>query len=381
MHEKARILKFIDLFAGVGGFALGIERAGNNLTQPAKRQSEEGRNRDFGKQSALIHSGQHTAFRCIGFSEIDKYAIQVYQKHFPGHQNLGDAKKIDAQEIPAFDLLCGGFPCQAFSIAGKRRGFKDTRGTVFFEITRILAAKRPRFIFLENVKGLLNHEKGKTFAVIIQTLEKLGYELQWMVLNSKFFGVPQNRERVFIIGDLRGESMPEILPLREDEPLFNCKDESGKRQSRAHSSTLKGAAVKADNTFILHNFYGGLGEERPREFRRTIQTIRTPKGGGHLPMIVQGVAFRTRTYSGQEGHIEIRKDGVSNQLTTVQKDSMVLSNKIIRRLTPVECERLQGFPDGWTSGFSDTQRYKMMGNAVTVNVIESIIRNWFLRKI
>src|SRR3990167_7409423 len=148
-----------------------------------------------GFENAIGNKGE-----CIGFSEIDKYAITTYTKHFPTHKNFGDAAKINPDELPDFDLLCGGFPCQSFSIAGKRRGFQDTRGTLFFEIARILEVKRPKLVLLENVKGLLNHNKGETFKVILQTLEELRYEAQWMVLNSKFFGVPQNRERVFIIG-------------------------------------------------------------------------------------------------------------------------------------------------------------------------------------
>ena len=135
---------------------------------------------------------------CVGYSEIDKYAIATYESHFGGHKNYGDATKIKPEELPDFDMLCGGFPCQAFSIAGKRKGFDDTRGTLFFDIARILRVKRPKIILLENVKGLLNHEGGKTFAIIIDTITELGYDVQWMVLNSKFFGVPQNRERVFL---------------------------------------------------------------------------------------------------------------------------------------------------------------------------------------
>jgi len=176
------------MFTGIGGFEYGIQQALPNA-------------------------------ECVGYSEIDKYAIQTYERHFK-HKNYGDATKIKPEELPDFDMLCGGFPCQSFSIAGKRRGFQDTRGTLFFDIARIVEVKRPKIILLENVKGLLNHNKGETFRVIIQTLSELGYDVQWMVLNSKFFGVPQNRERVFIIGSIRGTSRPEILPFsRTDEEV------------------------------------------------------------------------------------------------------------------------------------------------------------------
>ena len=142
---------------------------------------------------------------CIGYSEIDKYAIQIYEKHF-NHKNYGSITDINAAELPDFDLICGGFPCQSFSIAGKRRGFDDTRGTLFFDICRIIKKKQPRLILLENVKGLLSHDQGRTFRTIITKIDELGYDCQWQVLNSKNFGVPQNRERVFIIGHLRNGS-------------------------------------------------------------------------------------------------------------------------------------------------------------------------------
>jgi len=172
-------MKYLSTFSGIGGFELGI-----------------GPNHE-----------------CVGYSEIDKYASAIYQKHFPEHKNYGDITKIVAEELPDFDLLVGGFPCQAFSIAGKRGGFEDTRGTMFFELARILRAKQPRLFVFENVKGLLSHDGGKSFATIIQTLDELGYDCQWQVLNSKNHGVPQNRERVFIIGHLRGTPRPEVFPF------------------------------------------------------------------------------------------------------------------------------------------------------------------------
>ena len=172
-------MKYFSTFSGIGGFELGI---------------------------GLDHE-------CVGYSEIDKYANIIYKKHFPNHKNYGDITTIDAEQLPDFDLLVGGFPCQSFSIAGKRRGFEDTRGTLFFDLARILRATQPSLFVFENVKGLLSHDNGKTFSTIITTLNELGYDLQWQVLNSKNHGVPQNRERVFIIGHLRGTPRPEIFPL------------------------------------------------------------------------------------------------------------------------------------------------------------------------
>jgi len=140
---------------------------------------------------------QELNWECVGFSEIDKYAIQIYQKHFPNHTNFGDATRIIPERLPDFDLLCGGFPCQPFSIAGKRGGFEDTRGTLFFEIAKIARVKKPRYLFLENVKGLLSHDEGNTFATIISAIDELGYDCQWQVLNSDNIDTPQVRESFY----------------------------------------------------------------------------------------------------------------------------------------------------------------------------------------
>jgi len=159
--------------------------------------------------------GFPAAWECIGFSEVNKHASQIYLKHFGRHKQYGDITRINTTELPNFELLCGGFPCQAFSLAGKRRGFKDTRGTLFFQICRLAEGKRPRLLLLENVKGLLSHDHGQTFHTIIRSLDELGYDLQWQVLNSKNYGVPQNRERVYVVGHLRGTRRPQVFPLGE----------------------------------------------------------------------------------------------------------------------------------------------------------------------
>jgi DNA (cytosine-5)-methyltransferase 1 len=162
-------MKYLSLFSGIGGFEIALE-----------------------------------GHECIGYSEIGPNAIKVYQKHYPQHKNYGDITTIKEKELPDFDLLVGGFPCQSFSIAGKRLGFEDTRGTLFFDIARILKTKKPRFFLLENVKGLLSHDKGRTFQTIISTLDELGYDVEWCVFNSKDFGRPQSRPRVYIRGFIRG---------------------------------------------------------------------------------------------------------------------------------------------------------------------------------
>jgi len=210
-------MKYLSLFSGVGGFELGIQEAYERLCNAngSENRGEQGNTESNKGQGLLTTERKKVSTKerptsecnnnipnerplCIGFSEIDKYATKVYQHHFPTHYAYGDITKINEKELPDFELLVGGFPCQSFSIAGKRGGFLDTRGTLFFEVARIVREKQPRLLLLENVKGLLSHDQGRTFFTIISTLDELGYDCQWQVLNTKDFGVPQNRERVYI---------------------------------------------------------------------------------------------------------------------------------------------------------------------------------------
>lgn len=277
--------RYLSLFSGIGGFELGI-----------------------GRRAV-----------CVGFSEIDKHAAALYRRRFPDHRPLGDIAGIDPCRLPDFDLLCGGFPCQAFSIAGMRSGFGDARGVLFFEIARIARAKQPRLLFLENVRGLLAHHQGRTFGTILAALDELGYDLQWQVLNSKDFGVPQHRERVFIVGHLRGTPRPAVFP-------FRCADSEhlGARRLANRNGHFICRPVAAADRLVAR--YG----RRLKPNLAPAHTLLTAE----IPGIFNGAC--------------------------------------IRRFTPLECERLQGFPDGWTSGMSDTQRYKCLGNAVTVPVIAGI---------
>lgn len=179
-------IRFFDMFSGIGGFRSGLEAVGG--------------------------------FECVGHCEIDKHANQAYNAIYeikPQEVYFEDARKINPYDLPHIDLICGGFPCQAFSIAGKRGGFDDARGTLFFEIARIAAVKRPSYLLLENVPGLLSHDGGRTFATILGTLSDLGYDVTWEVLNSKDFGVPQSRKRVYIVGYFRERCAGEILSFRE----------------------------------------------------------------------------------------------------------------------------------------------------------------------
>lgn len=320
------------MFSGIGGFDLALNRQGH---------------------------------QCIGYSEIDKYSIQTYQKNFGTEvKNYGDATKINPNELPDFDLLCGGFPCQAFSIAGKRQGFNDTRGTLFFDIARIVKTKRPKIVFLENVKGLLNHNKGETFKVIVQTLSELGYDVQWMVFNSKFFGVPQNRERVFIIGSIRGTARPEVLPFGEvggEVKELEYAQKSDREIARVYSPT--GVSP------CLHLKSGGWQEPKILDcYNKKVHADRTPTltEPHHNSIRVCELVAKTIDANYNKGN------SVSKQRHSPR--TMVCNQSKIRKLTPVECERLQGFPDGWTEGVSDTRRYNQLGNAVTVNVVEAIVK-------
>lgn len=179
-------MRFFDFFAGIGGFRLGMEMAGHE---------------------------------CVGHCEIDKYANRSYTAmHHPKEDEVffTDVRTIKPEHMPECECYCFGFPCQSFSIAGKRGGFADTRGTLFFEVMRLAKERHPKILFAENVKGLLNHDGGATFGTIIRTMDELGYDVEWQLLNSKHFGVPQNRERVFIIGHFRGEPTEKVFPIIQD---------------------------------------------------------------------------------------------------------------------------------------------------------------------
>ncbi len=352
-------MKYFSTFSGIGGFELGIQLAYESLcdadrgevggiqsnTQSDQRPgllTTQGEDISTKKRPASERSTNRIDQRplCIGYSEIDKYASSIYQKHFPTHHNYGDITKIDETSLPDFDLLVGGFPCQAFSVAGKRGGFDDTRGTMFFELARIIRAKQPRLFVFENVKGLLSHDQGRTFTTIITTLDELGYDLEWQVLNSKNHGVPQNRERVFIIGHLRGTPRPQVFPFGYHSPTA---DELSGQYSNTLTTRYYGG--QANGTYVIES-----------KLDAQITQLNQPKHSND------------RVYGA---------DGISPTLNTMQggnRQPFVLQEEMqIRRLTPTECERLQGFPDGWTEGVSDTQRYKTLGNAVTVNVIRDIM--------
>ena len=349
MGKDTPTIKYFSMFSGIGGFEYGIQRAFDKQLTEVK-QDGQGRNRNINQVEHNVLPTSRSTPLCVGYSEIDKYAIKVYERNFNGHKNYSDCTAINEKELPDFDLLVGGFPCQAFSIAGKRAGFDDTRGTLFFDIARILKEKQPRNLVLENVKGLLSHDGGRTFTTIIGVLSDLGYFVEWQVLNSKDFGVPQNRERVIIVGHLGGKCRGQVFPISET----NGQDIVQLNQPN-HSND---------------RVYGEDGIS---------PTLNTMQAGNRQPFIA---AQRGRGNPPVQT-LEPQTEDRTNTLTAVAKDNLVVDMPRIRRLTPKECERLQGFPDDWTKygvgdePISDSQRYKMCGNAVTTNVIQAVISKLF----
>ena len=330
-----------------------------------------------------FENGFPNEWECVGHSEINRYAAAIYRYHFPEHRNYGDATGIVSTEIPEFDMLVSGFPCQPYSYAGKRRGFKDDRGTLFFEIARILCDKRPRYLLLENVKGILSSDAGKSFQTILGILSDIGYRVQWQVLNSKDFGVPQNRKRVFIIGHLGDGPRPEIFPLQNNTREIPSDDKIVQRpQGKFKGGKLLNLAptlrqVSQTNTAVvqsaLFNLYHGGGRGWETRAGGISHAIKGGEGGySKVHIISKGQYQQDRIYH----QVSAGTHGNGGHLLKIWDETQ------FRRLTPLECERLQGFRDYFTAygideggkriAISDTQRYKVLGNAVTVNVIRAI---------
>ena len=381
-------MKFLDLFSGIGGFRLGMESAGH---------------------------------KCVGFCEIDKFARESYKAihDTKGEIELHDITTVTDEfirRIGSVDIICGGFPCQAFSIAGNRRGFEDTRGTLFFEIARFASILRPRYLFLENVRGLLNHQKGDTFETVLRALDELGYDVEWQVLNSKNFGVPQNRERVFIIGHLRGERTRRIFPISgkneqsdtesKIKVIGNTKNPNGTShgsKSRVYDSnglmaTLTATDYHEPKQVAIPVLTPNRLEKRQngRRFKTNGEPMFTLTAQDQHGILLQDKKLKIREAT-TKGYAEAKvgdsvnianinsktKRGrvgnqIANTLLASEQQGVVGSDYRIRRLTPRECWRLQGFPD---SAFdkaqavtSNSQLYKQAGNSVTVNVIAEIAK-------
>lgn len=369
-------------------------------------------------------------YECAGFSEIDKYAIQCFQQNHGG-KNWGNCREINPNELPDFDLLTGGFPCQAFSNAGQMKGELDPRGTLFYEIIRIAEVKKPKYMLLENVKGLTSKKFKETFDKILSELDRIGYNVKWKVLNSKDYGTPQNRERVWFVCIRKDIEQEFNFPNKE--PLNICLKDLIEEQvedkyylNESQIKTLqrrfgaKGKELKLDNdNFSLI--------EKP-SYPSRIKEIKEPTtcpclpsamgtGGGNVPYF--SCALRTFPRDKVEGEerskrLEVRKDEVANSITTHQYDSMLIKiidfktcleyekespclrsgagsgnifrvqitnasprDRTLRKLTPKECFRLMGFyfDEINLEALSDTQKYKLAGNGQDVNVVSRILRN------
>ena len=316
LEKSSETIKFFDMFSGIGGFRAGLNRAGG--------------------------------FECIGHCEIDKYANASYKAlHNPKESEIyyEDATTIDTDTLPEFDLLCAGFPCQAFSIAGKRQGFLDPRGTLFFEIARVARARKPAYLLLENVPGLLSHDKGRTFAAILHELCELGYSVEWQVLNSKDFGVPQARRRVFVVGYLDAKCSGKVLPLRQANQKTFVQLIGGAQDSR----------VFAENSDCVLQ----IKEGTKRGYKEAVP-------GDSVDLSYPDL----NTRRGRVGR------SIAHTLNTGGSQGTVTVLGRIRRLMPRECFRLQGFTDEQIDrlpgNISDTQAYKQAGNAVTVNVVHAL---------
>ncbi len=311
------MLKFIDLFAGIGGFRLAFESVGT---------------------------------KCVFSAEIDKHACSTYESNF-GDYPLCDVSKLKPSDMPDFDILCAGFPCQPFSIAGQRKGFCDTRGTLFFDIERIIQAKQPQAFILENVKGLVNHDKGNTLKVIIDTLEqKLDYKVFYQVLNSKDYGVPQNRERIYIIG------------FKDKEVDFKFPNKLDKKVDL--------------NSILDPNPIGSeISDIAKFNVRHNLKEHKKYNKIKDNPLLLAYEIRKSRT--------TFRYDSLSPTLTakmgTGGNNVPVLVNQM-RKLTTRECLRIQGFPDSYKIEHNKAQSYKQIGNSVSVPVVrllaESIVNDF-----
>lgn len=312
--EAARIFKIIDLFAGIGGIRTGFQQA-------------------FKEYAQFVFA-----------SEIDKFSAQSYQANY-GESPVGDITQIHETDIPKFDILLAGFPCQPFSHAGLKKGFEDVRGTLFFDIARIVKHHQPTVVFLENVKGFKNHDKGNTFRVVKNTLNELGYTVYAEVLNARDFGVPQNRERIYIIGFRDSVNFEFPIPPKPEVKLGDILE-----------CEVNEKYTLSDNLWKGHQ-------------RRKLEHLQ--KGNGFGYSLFDENSKYTSTISAR-----YYKDGSEILVSQTAKNP--------RKLTPHEACHLQGFPEDFKITVSDTQAYRQFGNSVCVPVIRALaaaIFNTLLQKI
>ena len=369
------------MFAGIGGFRAGLTRAGG--------------------------------FQCVGHCEIDKYADASYRAIHDIEKEecyYPDAREIDPASMPDFDLLCGGVPCQAFSLAGRRKGFDDARGTLFFEIARLAEVKRPAYLLLENVPGLLSHDGGRTFAVILSALHDLGYHVEWSVLNSKHFGVPQSRRRVFLICYLDPRCAGKILPVFGNDGKALIQLVGGPQGHRVYdpegvacTQTAGGGGLgvktglylvpddpKATFVDLCAGHPKQTGQARCVTARYGQTTLSNHRGERSGVLLIKEATKKGYKEASPGDSVDLGYAGSNTRRGRVGHDiahtldtgsstqGIVARGGRIRRLMPRECLRLQGFEDSQIDRIlaitSDAQAYKQAGNSVTVNVIEAIAR-------
>ena len=362
MKNSRKPINHLDLFSGIGGFSLGLHRAG-------------------------VYA------KWIGYSDIDKNCNQVFKRRFPNAEELGSITDIRAEELPEIDLVTFGFPCQDLSVANiNRKGLTGgERSSLFFEATRIIRDKKPKYFICENVRGLFSSNKGQDFIIVLQEFADIGYDVQWELLNTKCEGgLPQNRERIYIVGHLRGESQPQVFPLGKSE--------------------FKNNGIQRQYTNTLTARYDGIGQgsyiiegKQPAQEEVKIADWRSDEGlrirkNNISPTLTLAtppyvIKYKNKALNETLEQNDLKEDDVKflylynmkakyicPTLTEPHHNTLRLYDKAkIRRFTPTETCRLQGFPDDWNDCCSDTQRYKQTGNAVSVPVVQAIMERLYER--
>ena len=324
-------MKFIELFAGIGGFRLGLER---------------------------------TDHECVFSNEWLEKPRRIYKNNFGEEPDGRDIELIQGGELPEADLIVGGFPCATFSVAGKRAGFNlsDTRGTLCFEMFRVAQQGRIPYIMFENVKGLLNHDNGRTFAIILSALDEMGYDSQWELLDSQYFGVPQRRERIFLIANLRGKPRPKVFPIGQASKYIAREERPGYKRIELLQHHHEDRTVRTFNDIS------------------PTMMARWGTGGGNVPF-VRATITPDRINKRQNGRRFKEHNEPAFTLGAQDRHGVRIDdgdNTTIRKLTPLECERLQGLPDNFTKYYDDgsvvsnAERYERCGRTVTIPVIEAI---------
>jgi DNA (cytosine-5)-methyltransferase 1 len=342
----------VELFSGTGGFSKAFLDAGYN-------------------------------FEKVVFSEIDKHAIANYKYNFKNHLYGGSVIDITGNQLPRTDIISFGSPCQDFSLAGTGAGLQGKRSSLIREAIRIIAEKRPSIFIWENVKGTYSSNNGRDFQAILREFANIGgYRLEWQLLNTSWF-LPQNRERIYLIGHLDGRSVPGVFPFREDDELFvkPTKTRQGQPQTQYCTTLKSSGAMKADDTYIIPKNAGclsGGGNSGGLHSHTTVIPVESNESKGLIQKdSTKGNSQGTRIYD---------PNGISSTLNSGGgglggKTGLYDVMGKVRRLTEIECERLQGFPDDWTKygdyegvikEISRSQRYKLLGNAVSVPVVRAI---------